>query len=120
MITHAKCSNNLGQLELRALLCDFGFTKDTGKDEIVDSSLTNGGSARWKAWELVNSQRFYKEYGVSYDDRIALLPKADVWSWGMTTLVKRSVKFIGIMGLMRSERWVGGFYEQKTLLPPTR
>jgi hypothetical protein len=88
-------------LELRALLCDFGFTRDTIKDEIFDSSLVSGGSARWKAWKLINSQRLYKKYGVPYDDRIALLPKADVWSWGMTALVKRSVKSSDIEGLIQ-------------------
>jgi serine/threonine protein kinase len=76
-----------GDLELRALLCDFGYTKATGKDQITSSSLSDG-SLVWRAWELVHPQVLMDRYNISREDRIGyLLPKSDVWSWGMTALV---------------------------------
>jgi hypothetical protein len=86
LVTHARRAT--GDLELRALLCDFGYTKITSTDNITSSSLSNG-SLPWHAWELVHPQELMVKYNdIAREDRVGyLLPRSDVWSWGMTALV---------------------------------
>ncbi|EIN06244.1 kinase-like protein [Punctularia strigosozonata HHB-11173 SS5] len=87
LVTHVNTGGS--SFKLRGLLCDFGYAKDFILKNYNSSSIGRG-SLPWQAWEIVApsavSQKLKCKDWEKSQFRSQQLPKADVWSWGMTVL----------------------------------
>ncbi|EIN06239.1 kinase-like protein [Punctularia strigosozonata HHB-11173 SS5] len=90
LVTHVHTKGS--SFKLRALLCDFGYTKEFLENNYNSSSIGRG-SMPWQAWEVVSPSavaNMFKDWEKKH--KREQLHKADVWSWGMTVLEVYSEK----------------------------